>query len=379
MYSWIYAILSGLLFFQGLSLFFRKVGGNFKFLGIFFILFSYQLLTAHLRLGGLMEQLPHFFKTGSLPVYLFGPFIYFFLRASVDRDFRIKPKHFVHFIPFLFHLVELFPFFLLSADEKSLMYAKQRNQSQLILAEWGYFSYRIHIVLKSALIFAYTLGGYYVIKPLVNDILTFPNRQDRLFGIWIKWFIWVLLISYALIFFTYSLYWFLPKQLQFLGNFVYFAGPVLCAAFFLFFPEISGWKIHMYAANADRGGPLEVFGTLLKKDNLSVEFSELLLKVLEEHYSDTNLDVGKLARLLLMSERNLFRRIKDILGSSPNEVLNDFRIQKAYLAIKADPSKSIGTIMLETGFTSNGYFSRRFKERYGVLPSEFQKSCRDVI
>ena len=115
---------------------------------------------------------------------------------------------------------------------------------------------------------------------------------------------------------------------------------------------------------------------LSKVDISSDKFSALFTMMLDEHHSDENLNVGKMARLLHFSERNLYRKVKEIYGKSPNELLNDFRIQKAYATIQEYPFKPIGTIGKESGFKTNMNFTKRFKENFGLLPSEFQKVCR---
>jgi AraC-like DNA-binding protein len=100
---------------------------------------------------------------------------------------------------------------------------------------------------------------------------------------------------------------------------------------------------------------------------------------MEENFSNPDLDVGKIAQLLFMSERTLYRKIKEILGISPNEVLLEFRLKKAYEAIQNEPGEMLGNIIKQTGFMTNSYFSRCFKKKYGILPSDFQRESRFKI
>ena len=83
-----------------------------------------------------------------------------------------------------------------------------------------------------------------------------------------------------------------------------------------------------------------------------------------------------MAQLLFMSERTLYRKLKEIFGNSPNEVLLDFRLKRAYGAIQLEPNKTLGKIIKENGFLTNSYFARCFKKSYGILPSDFQRECR---
>jgi AraC-like DNA-binding protein len=375
MYSWVYTILCGLLLFNGISLISRKVAVNFKFLGVFYILFAYQMFITHFRVAGTMYLLPHFFKTGSLVGYLYGPIFYFFLNATIQADFKFRFKNFIHFIPFLFHVIELLPFFMLSAEEKSTLYLKN-PQTYFMDVDWGYFSQRIHTIFKCILIIAYTLFGYFKISPFLKNMINSEVPQNRIFASFLKWSTRLLLISAVLILITYSLYWLFPLNFQLLGHYTFFVSAVFGALFLMLFPEITGWSILSFA----KVPAIEVseinFGQPKKLDHLSGMIYDSFTKVMEDNFSNPDLDVGKMAQLLFMSERTLYRKVKEILGVSPNEVLLDFRLKKAYEAIQNNPGEILGNIIKQTGFITNSYFSRCFKKKYGILPSDFQRECR---
>lgn len=111
MYSWVYNILCGLLLFKGFSLLSRNVALNFKYLGLFYILSSYHLFVTHFRVSGTMYLLPHFYKTGSLVGYLYGPIFYFFIFTSVNKNLKFRLRDLAHLIPFTLHFWSFFHFF----------------------------------------------------------------------------------------------------------------------------------------------------------------------------------------------------------------------------------------------------------------------------
>ena len=375
MYSWVYTILCGLLLFNGITLISRKVEVNFKFLGVFYILFAYQMFITHFRVAGTMYLLPHFFKTGSLVGYLYGPIFYFFLNATIQADFKFRFKNFIHFIPFLFLVIELLPFLMLSAEEKSTLYLKN-PQTYFMDVDWGYFSQRTHTIFKCILIIAYTIFGYIKISPFLKNILNSEVPQNRIFGSFLIWSTRLLLISAVLILITYSLHWLFPLNFQLLGHYTFFVSAVFGALFLMLFPEITGWSILSFAKVPTIEVPEINFGQPKKLDHLSGMIYDSFTKVMEENFSNPDLDVGKMAQLLFMSERTLYRKVKEILGVSPNEVLLDFRLKKAYEAIQNEPGEILGNIIKQTGFMTNSYFSRCFKKKYGILPSDFQRECR---
>lgn len=375
MYAWVYTILCGLLLFNGISLISRKVAVNFKFLGVFYILFAYQMFITHFRVAGTMYLLPHFFKTGSLVGYLYGPIFYFFLNATIQSDFKLRIKNFIHFIPFLLHLIELLPFFMLSAEEKRILYLRN-PQTYFMDVDWGFFSQRIHTIFKCILIIAYTIFGYFKISPFLKNMINSEVPQNRIFGSFLKWSTRLLLISAVLILITYSLYWLFPLNFQLLGHYTFFVSAVFGALFLMLFPEITGWSILSFAKEPVIEAVDTPYGQTHKTDQLSTKIQESFTKVMEENFSNSDLDIGKIAQLLFMSERTLYRKIKEILGISPNEVLLDFRLKKAYDSMQNNQNETLGNIIKQTGFVTSSYFSRCFKKKYGILPSDFQRECR---
>ena len=375
MYSWVYTILCGLLLFKGFSLLSRKVALNFKYLGLFYILFAYHLFVTHFRVGGTMYFLPHFYKTGSLVGYLYGPIFYFFIFTSVNGNFKFRLRDLVHLIPFTLHFLELLPFFLITGEEKRILYLKNQ-QPFFIDVDWGYFSQRTHTIFKSILIIAYSTISYRLILPFLKNMLNNDIPQNRMYGLFLKWSNIILLVTMILILITYSLYWLFPLNFQLLGHYTFFASAVFGALFLMLFPEITGWSIISFAKETAKGIKEDNFIHLNKTDDLSLKINEAFTKVMEENYTNPDLDIAKMAQLLFMSERTLYRKVKDVMGNSPNEVLLSFRLKKAYEAIQVQPNKPLGLIIKENGFLTNGYFSRCFKKNYGILPSDFQRDCR---
>ncbi len=112
---------------------------------------------------------------------------------------------------------------------------------------------------------------------------------------------------------------------------------------------------------------------LMKKQE---RFIENLNQTLEEKYTDTSITVNTIARAMAMSERQLFRKLKSVLGITPTEYLRRFRLEKACLLL-AKGQSAINTAF-DTGFSSQSYFGKCFKNEYGYPPSEFKKHLLDI-
>ena len=100
-------------------------------------------------------------------------------------------------------------------------------------------------------------------------------------------------------------------------------------------------------------------------------FVASMMSVMEQRYSDCDLTMESLARDLCVSQSTLLRRVKSVTGRTPIEILVDLRLTKAMGLIKSKSAdQSIGNIAYEVGFNDPSYFARKFKEHFGVLPSQ---------
>ncbi|MCO7225332.1 response regulator [Pleionea sp. CnH1-48] len=101
------------------------------------------------------------------------------------------------------------------------------------------------------------------------------------------------------------------------------------------------------------------------------QFLKKLHKQVETHYKNSELSMSFIASELAMSERQLQRKVKALLGFSPNDFLRNHRLSEAKKLLTT--TKQIGHVAQECGFSSQTYFGRCFKEKYGMSPRDYQK------
>ena len=102
-----------------------------------------------------------------------------------------------------------------------------------------------------------------------------------------------------------------------------------------------------------------------KEDKFIIRFREYI----EQHMSDSNLGVETIGMELGLSRVQLYRKVKALTGQSPVELLRTVRLHKARRLLQ-DSVKSISEVAYEVGFTSPSYFTKCFKDEFGVSPSE---------
>ncbi|MEJ1238016.1 nickel-binding protein [Chryseolinea sp. T2] len=102
----------------------------------------------------------------------------------------------------------------------------------------------------------------------------------------------------------------------------------------------------------------------------SEKFLKLLMDYFEKEWNNPSLSVEKLSAELGLSKSQANRKLKSLTDKSPNQFIQEIRLQKALVSIKLN-NQTISEIAYESGFTSPTYFSRAFKKRFGLSPSEF--------
>jgi len=91
---------------------------------------------------------------------------------------------------------------------------------------------------------------------------------------------------------------------------------------------------------------------------------------LEEHWQNADYSVDDFAKDMAMSQSQLYRKTTELFNLSPNLLMKEFRLEKAKELLKKQRF-SISQITFDSGFTSPSYFTKCFKNKYGLLPMEY--------
>ena len=93
--------------------------------------------------------------------------------------------------------------------------------------------------------------------------------------------------------------------------------------------------------------------------------------VVEARLADSDLSVDDLAAAMNLSRVQLYRKVKAISGSSPVELLRTARLNKGYQLLLTT-GKNVSEVAYDVGFTAPSYFTKCFKDEFGVSPSDLQ-------
>lgn len=119
----------------------------------------------------------------------------------------------------------------------------------------------------------------------------------------------------------------------------------------------------------------EAVGVEDGQETINDKFLKKLNDIIEYQYTEPELGITQMAANLAMSERQLQRKIKVLLGTTPNNFIKDYRLKKALLLLES--GAQIGRIAQDVGFSSQTYFGRCFKESYACTPKQYQQQLLD--
>jgi len=100
------------------------------------------------------------------------------------------------------------------------------------------------------------------------------------------------------------------------------------------------------------------------------EFLSKVYSIIEDHLSDAELDLSRLCRALNLSRSQVYRKLKALTGKSTTQVIRSYRLQKGKELLQ-NSDMNISEVAYEVGFTSPAYFTRCFKEEFGMAPREW--------
>jgi AraC-like DNA-binding protein len=100
------------------------------------------------------------------------------------------------------------------------------------------------------------------------------------------------------------------------------------------------------------------------------EFLDKAIAAVSAHMTDSDYSVDALASDLCMSRANLHRKMRAINGQTPTDFIRNQRLERAAQLLRTT-SHSVNEIADLVGFSYASYFTKCFKEKYGVLPKDY--------
>lgn len=345
-------------------------------LGAYFVAYLLTVVISYIVLSPYIDHVPHLFRTANLCFLLMVPLSYLYFRTSTSTR-GLGWTDLLHFTPALLYVVDYFPFFMLSGQEKlDILHQLNRyglkggfNDGWLMPKGWNN--------LLRFVIFA----GYWVAQCVLvyrSGTSDMPLRRK-----WLK----ALLYSQALMVFPAIILLLLGKYdvYNLMANFLGLVAALVQGYFLLMNPDI----LYEFPSEPVRDEQIETQTNVAffrdpksagsnraqaSQESLS-EIQVVLNRVMDEEkpFLNPSLKIYHLSELMGVPAYKISTYLNDHEQKNFHEFVNDRRIDFCIEKLRTGEgeTKTLEALAMESGFNSRGTFIRAFKKKTGKTPSEY--------
>lgn len=318
--------------------------------------------------------------------FTYGPFLYLYTKAAVQKQPRFKWNMLLHFIPYLFFLI-LFSFYRLEP-----VFANRD-----MFASGDYFFLRVTFSLSAlASIVAYVLMVLVSVKKHNQNLKNeYSYISDFITLGWLKMLAFWFTFGYAVIILVSSVplfheelgsYLFVIMNLVFayLVSFWGFRQPIIFdpsrkVIFSRFLKERFNFEEQTNSIPKEEEkshhSKYEKSGL---RDDMANEYLNRILEFMtsKKPYLQGDLTLQDMADKLEISKHHLTQVINEKLNKNFYQFINEYRIEEVKERIKMPENNhlTILAIAYDCGFNSKSAFNKIFKQVVGSTPSQYKKS-----
>lgn len=108
----------------------------------------------------------------------------------------------------------------------------------------------------------------------------------------------------------------------------------------------------------------------IEAESQDEKFLSNIIRLIEDHLSDADLNVNALGELSGISNKQVYRKVKQLTGMSPVEYIKSIRMKKAAMLLH-QKKFTVAEVMYMVGFSSHSYFSKCFQAEFGKTPRQY--------
>lgn len=344
-------------------------------LGAYFTAYLLTVVVTYIVLTPYIEYVPHLFRLGNLFFLCMIPLSYLYFRTSTGSG-SLGWSDLIHMAPALVYVVDYFPFFMLSGQEKmNILHHLSRygvkggfNDGWLMPRGWN------------NLLRFFIFGGYW----LAQCVMVYKASKQHI-AFQRKWLI-VLLGTQALFVFPPIVLLVLGKYETFtiLTNFLGLVAALIQGYMLLMNPDIINASESRSSTLKHGDKPvhsataLDGFADIHQKETdpeTLVHIQASLNRLMEEEKPFLNpaLKIHHLAELLGIPTYRVSSYLNEKEHKNFHEYVNEKRINYCIQKLKTGEgeTKTLEALAQESGFNSRGTFIRVFKKKTGKTPSEY--------
>jgi AraC-like DNA-binding protein len=374
-----YLLLFGISVFGfifSIALLIRKKPVAYYFFTGVYLIFNFSLFVNVTIPLGLIDHMPHLYRVLSPLQFLFGPFSYFFFRATLRPYQKFSKWDLLHFIPFFLSIIGLIPIFILSGDEKLRLIGlvKDYKKAWYLKDTFG-LEYIVAFRLKFLVFFVYLFFQWKMLLGYIRHASLDLRQKNQSLQIWLFFDI-ILKSLICLIIFVSSWveqYAGLATTLQMVLGSI----EVIMSAFFLIAsPDLlKGVEFQDVIANSIMNkavvqGRRDHGNDEPKESYRTAEYEDVMFRIeqflqLEQPFLDPDFSVGDLSTALKLNSRTVSAAIKSTIGIGFPEYINKKRLIYLERQLQTNPDMltfSVDAIAKSVGFNSRSGFYKAFKK-----------------
>lgn len=116
-------------------------------------------------------------------------------------------------------------------------------------------------------------------------------------------------------------------------------------------------------------GELKLRPSKVSLESMDEQFIRRVMQEIEKNMDNEFYSVEDLASAVGFSRSQLHRKLKGLADTSPNQLIRQFRLERARELLEQKVG-SVSEVAYQVGYSNLSYFSKSYKETFGVLPSE---------
>ena len=108
----------------------------------------------------------------------------------------------------------------------------------------------------------------------------------------------------------------------------------------------------------------------IEAESQDEKFLSNITRLIEDHLSDSELNVNALCELSGIGNKQIYRKVKQLTGMSPVEYIKSIRMKKAAMLLQ-QKKFTVAEVMYMVGFSNHCYFSKCFQAEFGKTPRQY--------
>lgn len=293
--------------------------------------------------------------------FLWGPLLYFYIKSQTSLNFKFKPIHFIHSIPFILVAAFIVLYYYVQGFER-----KQSIVNDGLIYKWmDFLNYPYFLLL-----FSYNFSALYLIVKFQRHQKDYYSSVVEYNLGWLK----IVMVGYiiaclctAITIFTNQ---FKPMPLHIFLIILFI--PYLLFFNILFYKAVIHPDVIVIPEEKPKYAGLNLDKTHIQNHAKSIESYIITHKP----YLNQTLTLQDLSEATGINERSISQVINNYWKQNFFSFINSFRIEEAKsMLLTIDMNKTtMEGISFNAGFNSKSAFYEAFKRHTGMTPMEYRKT-----